>query len=196
MSPGKTNVKGMRLFVAADPPETVCEEVNRWAREVAGHNQRMRPVPVRSGHITLAFLGQIPESQAWLVTEAVRASAGEITGLALGAPTWLPRRRARVLALEINDREGQLKACQSRVAGALQEAIGWRPNQTFLAHLTAIRLSRGFRPTDQALPASPSTGFSAESVTLYASRLLPEGAEYEALETVTLGKGDPRQAGP
>ena len=186
MSHGKTNGKGTRLFVAADPPEAVCEEVNRWAREVAGHNQRMRPVPASNGHITLAFLGEIPESQAWLVAEAVQDSASDMAGLELGAPAWLPRRRARVLALEINDREGQLAACQSRVAAALQEAIGWSPNQTFLAHLTAIRLSRGFQPTDQALPASPVTGFSAKSVTLYASRLRPEGSAYEALEIVVL----------
>jgi 2'-5' RNA ligase len=146
----------------------------------------MRPVAARQIHITLAFIGEAAESQVWPAAEALDAAAGGVAGLSLGAPVWLPPRRPRVLALGIHDAEGQLAACQSRIAAALGEAIGWRSDRPFLAHLTAIRLGRGFRHEGLILPVSPAIDFAGGSITLYASRLLPEGAAYESLASVDL----------
>jgi 2'-5' RNA ligase len=187
VSGGKSKAQGTRLFVALDPPAEVREQVSRWAREIAGRDHRMRPVPARNSHITLAFIGETPESQVWTAAEAIESVAGTVDGLSLGAPVWLPARRPRVLALGVHDENGELARCQRRVAEALHEAIGWRSDRSFFAHLTAIRLGRGFQPREIVLPVSPAISFSAESVTLYASRLLPEGVEYEAIATVVAG---------
>jgi 2'-5' RNA ligase len=145
----------------------------------------MRPVPAGSSHITLAFIGEVPESQVDPIAEALDSAATAVAGLSLGAPVWLPKRRPRVLALDIHDARGELAACQARVAGALEEAIGWQSDRPFRAHLTAIRLGRGFQPEGFALPVSPAIDFKGEAVSLYASRLLPEGARYDLLATVS-----------
>jgi 2'-5' RNA ligase len=182
----KPNKPGSRLFVALDPPGPVALEVAEWARRVAGTDRRMRPVPQRFCHITMAFIGESSESSIAPISEAVEDSASAVTGLSLAAPVWLPRRRPRALALDIRDQTSELAACQSRLATALEAAIGWQSQHHFRPHLTALRLGRGIDPEDCPLPVSPAAEFSGEALTLYRSRLLAEGAQYEALFTVGL----------
>lgn len=146
----------------------------------------MRPVPASNCHVTLAFIGDCGGSDIAAISEAVEDTAAPVTGLSLGAPVWLPRRRPRALALDVRDGRGELEACHSRLAASLAEAIGWQPARRFRPHVTAVRLSRGVDPGSQALPVSPALDFSGEAVTLYRSVLLPEGAQYEPLATVGL----------
>jgi len=146
----------------------------------------MRPVPASNCHITLAFIGESGAGDVEAIREAIEGSAAPATRLSLGAPAWLPRRRPRALALDIHDGRGELEACHARLAAALAEAIGWQPARRFRPHVTAVRLSRGVDPGSRPLPVSPALDFSGESVTLYRSVLLPEGAKYEALATVRL----------
>jgi 2'-5' RNA ligase len=146
----------------------------------------MRPVPAANCHITLAFIGEAGEADEAAIGDALRFADAPVTGLSLGAPFWLPRRRPRALALDVHDSHGELEACHSRLAAALAETVGWQPERRFRPHLTAVRLGRGVDPGSQALPVSPQIAFSGESVTLYRSLLLPEGARYEALSRVEL----------
>lgn len=170
-----------RLFVALDPPRAVCDEVAAWGRQVAGPVRGMRAVPAANCHITLAFIGEASESEAAIIGAAVERSAVPVSGLSLGAPVLLPRRRPRALALEVHDNHGELRECHERLAGNLADDIGWQPARRFRPHLTAARLSRGVDPALHPFPVSPAVEFSGEAVTLYRSRLLPEGASYEAL---------------
>lgn len=181
----------LRLFVAADPPEEVRNEVADWGRQVARSVAGLRPVPAENCHITLAFLGDREETDLRRISTAVREAAAPNPGFAvpaisLGAPVWLPPRRPRALALEIHDDRGDLAALQREVAGTLDRAIGWKARRQFRAHLTAARTGRGFDPDLLRLPRSPDLGFEPEAVTLYSSTLLPEGARYESLERIRL----------
>ena len=173
-----------RTFIALDPPEMVRSEVAAWAREFGGGVKGLRPVPARNSHITLAFLGEQTPAGIDLVAQVLGECAGPVNGLSLGAPVWLPKRRPRSLALEIHDTRGELAEVQSSIARRLGDAIGWKAARPFRAHLTAARLGRGFIREDLVLPVSPALDFEADSITFYASRLLPEGAEYEPLEKV------------
>jgi 2'-5' RNA ligase len=177
---------GLRLFVAIDPPEAVACEVAAWGRSAAGGDRRMRPVPARYCHITMAFLGESGESEVPLIGEAIDVSAEAVEGLSLGAPAWLPRRRPRALALDVHDRTGELAACRKRLADALGQTVGWRAERRFRPHLTAVRCGRGVEPAEYALPVSPRMEFAGRSLTLYRSSLLPEGARYEPLFTAEL----------
>ncbi len=173
-----------RTFIALDPPEMIRSEVAAWARDFGGGIKGLRPVPPRNSHVTLAFLGELGPGEIDLAARALEETAGPVGGLSLGAPVWLPRRRPRSLALEIHDNRGELADLQSSMAHRLDELLGWREARPFRAHLTAARLGRGFVRDDHVLPVSPALDFEADSVALYASRLLPEGAEYEAIERV------------
>jgi 2'-5' RNA ligase len=178
---------GTRVFVALDPPAEVRAEAEAWARHLARSTQGLRVVPARNSHITLAFLGQRDEYEIDQIVNAIAETEGPVGGLSLGAPVWLPRRRPRSLALDIHDDRGELKALQARLARALGQSLGWKESRPYRAHLTCGRTGRGFDPSGLRLPVSPSIAFGSEAITLYASHLSPEGAEYEAIERFETG---------
>jgi len=177
-----------RVFLALDPPAEVCSEAEAWARHIARSTAGLRVVPARNSHITLAFLGDRDgheiEAIADAASEAVNPveGTGPVGGLSLGAPAWLPKRRPRTLVLDIHDDRGELARLQSRLAQVLRDLIGFKEGRPYRPHLTCARIGRGFDPLGLRLPVSPSIAFEAVSVTLYASRLSPEGAEYEVIE--------------
>ncbi|MCB0857505.1 MAG: RNA 2',3'-cyclic phosphodiesterase [Solirubrobacterales bacterium] len=156
-------------------------EAEAWARHIARFTQGLRVVPARNSHITLAFLGELDEFETEEVISAAESSISPVRGLALGAPAWLPKRRPRSLVLDIHDDRGELLSLQSRLARELKAMLGWSEGRPYRPHLTCARTGRGFDPAGSSLPVSPSITFSAASVSVYLSRLQPEGAEYEAL---------------
>ena len=178
---------GLRVFVALDPPAEVRSEAEAWARHLARSREGLRVVPARNSHITLAFLGRRDEFEIEEIVAAVDESQGPVTGLSLGAPAWLPKRRPRSLVLDIHDDRSDLADLQSGLARRLRDLLGWKEERPYRAHLTCGRTGRGFDPSGLRLPVSPSIAFEGISVTLYASHLSPEGAEYEALASFPCG---------
>ena len=181
--------RGQRVFVALDPPAEVRTEAEAWARHLARSREGLRVVPARNTHITLAFLGERDEFEIEEIIAAVDESQGPAGGLSLGAPAWLPKRRPRSLVLDIHDDRHELAELQAGLARRLRELLGWKEGRPYRAHLTCARTGRGFDPDGLLLPVSPSIAFEGVSVTLYASHLSPEGAEYEALASFPAAPG-------
>jgi 2'-5' RNA ligase len=177
-----------RLFVALELPEAVVDALVAWRAPLcASGGGSLRPVAVEGLHVTLCFLGERPES-AIAAIGAVVERCGEGAdggGLALGAPLWLPRRRPRVLAVEVGDADGRLAALQRAVSDALV-AGGWHEPESrpFLSHVTVARV-RGTSP-DVALGAPAPVRFDGSALTLFRSRLRPDGAHYEPQTRVVL----------
>lgn len=168
--------------MALDPPAEVRAEAEAWGRHIARSTTGLRVVPARNSHITLAFLGDRDEYEVEEAARALEEAAAPVSGLALGAPAWLPKRRPRNLVLDIHDDRGELIELQSALAAELRRSLGWQEGRPYRPHLTCARTGRGFSPTGLRLPVSPSIGFEAASLSLYSSRLSPEGAEYEVIE--------------
>jgi 2'-5' RNA ligase len=173
-----------RLFVALDLPEEVRSAVVGWQDENLAAMPSLRVVSPESLHVTLCFLG-------WHAIEAVEAiGAATMRGsatapdLVMGAPVWLPRRRPRVIALEVDDAAGACVSLQSAVSDSLVEGAFYeREKRPFFPHVTVGRV-RGGTPRAlgrEDLPAPPALRFSGAAVTLYRSRPTSRGATYEAL---------------
>src|SRR5205807_1057513 len=106
---------------------------------------------------------------------------------AVGEATWLPDRRPRVLAVDLDDPEGRLGQLQGRVSDALAAEAGYRPeSRPFRPHVTVARVRRGERMRPRPLPDPPAARFAPPALTLYRSRLSRAGAEYEALARAEL----------
>jgi 2'-5' RNA ligase len=176
----------VRLFVAAELPEPVVSALVAWRPALAA----LRPVAPEALHLTLAFLGERSAREASAAAQVVRSAAAPVDGLALGAARWLPPRRPRVLAVEVEDRDGALAAVQAAVVAGLAEAIGFAPERRrFLAHVTVGRVrSRGAPAAGGDLPAVPSAEpFAVVALTLMRSRLGGgRAARYEPVERVAL----------
>ena len=189
-----------RLFVAVDPPAEVCEELAAWARVAAGtldvRSSRGRRRPPRlldpgSLHLTLCFLGARPAAEIDTIAAAIASCEGSGGELRVGAPVWLPPRRPRALAVEVQDETGELAALQTEVTRAIAAASDWEPERRrFRGHVTVARLGAGVRwPSgdfEPALPATPPLRFRPSAVVLYRSWLSRAGASYEPLASSEL----------
>jgi 2'-5' RNA ligase len=187
----------LRLFVALDLPEPVRQGIAAWG-ESALADPALRPVPARSLHLTLAFLGQRPETEVERIAEAVRKSALPAPSIELLDPVTRPLRgRARLFALPA--RSTGTEALQAGLRDRLLAERLYEPERRrFWPHLTVARVrseERGSaRPKTVAepprtLPADLSRAFSGVRMTLYRSELQPSGANYVPLAQVKLSSG-------
>ncbi|MDQ3741816.1 MAG: RNA 2',3'-cyclic phosphodiesterase [Actinomycetota bacterium] len=171
----------MRLFVALDLPSQPVAALQDFAATAARDGLRL--LPPESLHVTLAFLGEQPDPDA--VADALRAVAPRAVPLGVGEPAWLPPRRPRVLAVDLDDPDG---AC-ARLAAEVVEAL--RPfftpeRRAFRPHVTVARVRKGARVDLELPPVPGAPTFAASALTLYRSLLGPQGARYDALARTPL----------
>jgi 2'-5' RNA ligase len=177
--------KPLRLFVALDLPDDVRDALA--ALGAAADQAIWRPVDREALHVTLAFLGSRPPEDVEAIAPIV-AAEHQAPHLALGDVLLLPPRRARVLTVALEDPSQALAALQARVSHALQAAGVHTPEaRPFRPHVTVARLRPRTRSPRAGPPSPDRRQFSATAVTLYASRLHPSGARYDALARATLG---------
>jgi 2'-5' RNA ligase len=145
-------------------------------------------------HLTLQFLGQVPDAQAaeigaQLVPVAARHPAIELAAAGLGAFPTL--RRARVVWAGLTGGVAELAALAREVGTAL-EPLGFVPEaRPFRAHVTLgrVRSPHGLGRLSRALERGGAAEFGAwtvHDVVLYQSRLRPTGAVYEAIARAPL----------
>lgn len=187
MSEGKA-----RLFVALELPEAAREAIGVWQQGQLAALPELRPVRTDALHVTLCFLGwREPEEIQGIGTAAV-AVAAAAPDVGLGAPVWLPRRRPRLLALEIEDAGAACADLQSAVVASLERGgFHERERRPFFPHVTVARV-RGAPPRELhrcELSRPPPLRFSGAAITLYRSRPTAGSATYEPLARALLPAG-------
>lgn len=178
-----------RLFVALDLPDRIREGIVAWGEE-ALVDPALRPVPVESLHITLAFLGHRPEKEIEPIGEAVGESVGAAPWVELLDPVPRPPRgRARLFALPALSPGAE--ALQAGLEQRLVEGGFYEPEKRpFWPHVTVARVrpeARGSRrpavvsDPPAKLPEALSEAFLGVRLALYRSELKPTGAQYVPL---------------
>jgi RNA 2',3'-cyclic 3'-phosphodiesterase len=189
-----------RLFFALLPTQPTRAALAAWQEAVLGGREELRLPPAESLHVTLTFLGARPEPE---IAAIAAAGLSAVDGRAAPRPrpgglVGVPRRRPRLLALDLVDPSGLTEALATAVAGALAAAGLHEPEgRPFWAHLTVARVRGGRtgtaataraleRPRGElsALPAE--LGF--DRIALMRSHPGPRGARYEALESRGLSR--------
>jgi len=183
-----------RLFVALDLPDDVREAIVRW-QTAELTDESLHAVGSQNLHITLAFLGFMPEKAIGSVAEVVHAVDAAAPRIELARePARKPRGRPRVLALDAHSEA--TVALQAELERELVSRRLYEPEKRpFWSHLTVARVKaerRGSkRPARIArlpgpLPEELCEPFGAVRITLYRSTLRPQGAEYAPLAQVAL----------
>lgn len=183
----------MRLFVALVPPREALDALEAACRPWRAARDDLRWTSRDAWHVTLAFLGEVGETQAERLMPRLERGARRHRpfGLSLeGAGAFPAPRRARVLWGGIaGDRKalGDLAAtvaAGARRAGALPPDAG----RKFRPHLTLgrCRETADVTPLVEALSAFRSAPWTATEIHLIRSRLqdLPR---YETLASYPLG---------
>ncbi len=187
MSDGK-----VRLFVALDLSESAREAIGAWQREQLAGLGELRPVRADTLHMTLCFLGWREAQEVQEIGTAAVAVAAAAPDVGLGGPVWLPRRRPRLLALQIDDAGGACATLRSAVVTSLErDGLHARERRPFFPHVTVARM-RGAPPRDlhrRELSPPPPLRFFGTALTLYRTRPTAGGATYEPLARAELPAG-------
>jgi 2'-5' RNA ligase len=186
------NAERPRLFVALKLPEPVRAALGQWrADQLRAELSGLRMTRLEDLHITLCFLGSQPGGEIKAIADACAAVAGFARPvLTVGKPAWLPPRRPRVLAVDLDDHQGTLARVQAQLTSALHRGGWYEPERCpFRAHVTVARVPERAGVAAVELPQPAPIGFIGSTVVLMRSRLARGGARYEQLAEVALGSG-------
>jgi RNA 2',3'-cyclic 3'-phosphodiesterase len=183
-----------RLFIALDLPDSVKAGIEAWGREELS-DSALRPVRRDALHVTLAFLGFRAEKEIPRLAEIVEGSGGSAPRIELGEPVGKPSlSRARLFALPAVSPAAV--TLQSEVAGKLVSERLYEPEKRpFWPHVTVARVRPKERGSKRPARLSKPPGglpqellqpFSGVRMTLYLSKLQPQGAQYTPLAQVKL----------
>lgn len=198
-----------RLFFALWPDAAMREELAAVARDAVRSARGARPVALESLHVTLAFLGAVPEASVCAVREIARQVAREGGSAAVrGEPAHAPLeerpemrpeaplaapldvtldtlehwRRAQLLCATGSRKPTRVIALAGRLRAALS-AGGFRPDlKPFRPHVT---LARQVRSVLTGAPL-PTVTWDFDAFALIESRTEREGASYSVVDTWTL----------
>ncbi len=176
--------------MALDLPSGVRGSIALWRDRVLGGRDELRPVTPSALHVTLCFLGWRAEKDVPRIAEVTAGACSELAPVRLSGVGLepVPRRRARLFALDLSDHGGKAGKLQAAVGEALAAARLFEPERRpFWPHVTLARVKRGQRaPSLGGVEPPPAAPFHASEVTLYRSTLRPQGALYEPLARIVL----------
>jgi 2'-5' RNA ligase len=179
-----------RLFFALWPDAAMREALFAATRDAVRSTQGGRSVPVENLHLTLAFLGAVPEP----ALAGLRQLARDVSTRAStpGGPAAAPLdatldtidywRRARLLCATAAREPPRAAAFALALIGALA-AAGFRPDlKPFRAHVTLARQVRDAPRTASMAPVV----WTFDALALIESRTAAEGSSYSIVESWAL----------
>lgn len=188
----------MRLFVALWPPEPLARELDAWltrSRLTLGEAGWRATSPGQC-HLTLAFLGEVPEARVEALTTALNGVARNHPAprLRLAESGMFPStRQPRVLWIGLAGELDRLAALHQEVSHVTAEFRNPRSDPPFHPHLTLARRSAqtprrssvGSPPAD-GLPGADHAAAPWDRFRLVCSDLAPGGARYRAVAEMPL----------
>jgi 2'-5' RNA ligase len=183
----------VRLFFAIDPGSECRRGIAKFVDQLRGITTRIRWVKEEKLHITLAFLGEVDESQLPPLTESARRSVSQYEAFRARVdsggvfPDW---RRPRVIWLALRDGDQLLRLGNDVLATCA--ALGFPSDHPFRAHLTIGRVSDRLPEAERAslqakLATAKTHHFDVTRVMLMRSVLGRAGSVYSELASFPLG---------
>lgn len=168
----------LRLFLALELPDEVVYALVDWGKRYLEGGR-----PVESFHVTLAFLGSRPRSDLDAIVGVLRESARESAPFTLRPVRYRETRAVGMLVLE--DPSGEARRLAAGLHARLEQLGVYQPEaRPWLPHVTVLR----FRERPRLSPPMPEIGPVAPSgAAAFLSRLRRTGAQYEVLESCSLG---------
>ena len=176
----------MRHFIAIDLPDSVLAELKPLLHNLPAG----RPSGSEQIHLTLFFLGEIPESDKDAVVAALQGIASSSFPLRVEGVGCFPSpHRPRILWAGLSHSASFLHLKQ-QIDGALHP-LGFLPDKKpFHPHLTLARIKNPHAtgiPSFMAQYQNFSTEiFTVDSFHLYSSKLTPKGAIYTKIKSFPL----------
>jgi 2'-5' RNA ligase len=188
--------KTTRTFIALEIPQALSDRLSRLQTMLAERTEGVRWTANLPFHVTLAFLGDVADTDLKSVCTAVAAAVSPFAPFEVqlrGVGAFPTPERPRVIWAGL-DAPVTLHDLQKTIVKAVSRA-GYRPDdQRFTPHTTLGRIKADRRkppPTGVAAALVPYQTWSGGAFTVteavtFASTLTPDGPEYAPLSRATL----------
>jgi 2'-5' RNA ligase len=176
----------MRLFLALELPDGVKQHLSGLPRT---NSSDIKHTPQANLHVTLKFLGEVEQSAAERLSEALRQmKVDPPTEVWAGHPVILPPRGpVRVISVGLDGDVARVVALQSAVESVCAE-YGFRPEgRRYLPHITLARPRRPLPASNRQRLAAllndhlPTPTFHADGFVLMQSHLGGPAPKYVPL---------------
>lgn len=184
----------MRLFVAIELADAAKSKLSELQARLGRDCQGVRWIPREQLHLTVKFLGEVPDGRVPEVCAGLSTAALDCRPFAMGlegAGCFPPRGSVRIVWAGLLDASGQLRLCVESVESAM-EILGYAgESKPFSPHITIGRVRED--RSGGAIRQAVSKGNLARleqpvtSFTLMSSVLAPQGPTYTAVCRVPLG---------
>jgi RNA 2',3'-cyclic 3'-phosphodiesterase len=171
----------VRLFTAFDLSGEIREGIGRIAPVLRQSRARLTPVDSEGAHITLAFIGEVPENRVGPIQDALTIVRSAPFSVTVAGVSGNNPRHPRVVWASVKD-NGESAAVYGQVADALVPLGIPKEDRPYTPHVTIARVKE-FDPSLLPQIAQVSqTVFGTCQITgftLKKSTLGPGGAHYE-----------------
>jgi 2'-5' RNA ligase len=180
----------MRVFIAIDLPNEVRDRLREVQQELRSLTNSVRWVAPESIHITLKFVGQVPEKRIEDIDTALRGVTWKAFTVTVRGVGFFPGTRSpRVFwaGMEAPTMKGLAEHLDTRM-----ERLGFdKEKRAFRPHITLARAKESRIDSSLVLGATQYEehnfgSFTADRVFLFQSTLKPSGAVYEKLKEYLL----------
>lgn len=183
----------MRLFLATSFPHEILRDLNDRIGRFRSRLPAASWVRPETQHLTLAFLGERPQTLVDKLTVPLGTAIGNVSRFeaALQGGGFFPNpRRARVGWIGLEPAE-EFSALASAVREVVTKHGVELDRADFKPHLTVMRMRDPWPPSSIELFSKSmrdyrSEPFVVDTVTLYSSQLNPKGAIHTAQRTFAL----------
>lgn len=194
-SPVRSECRNVRLFVALDLPDTVCDALRQAIANLLPLAKDARWTPPEGMHVTLKFIGNVDGERVNPISRALAAAgSGAPVEIKIRGLGFFPdERRPRVLWCGI-DASPNLAPLAAEIERLLEPLGIAREERPFTPHLTLARLKDpyGVGRLVGAADNLKSRDFGSARATefhLYESFTKPSGAEYRKIQSYAFVKG-------
>jgi 2'-5' RNA ligase len=183
----------MRTFIAIELPERIKKKIEEVQAPLRKTNTFVSWVKPENIHVTLKFLGEVPEdkiNEIFLATEKALEGTRKFTMSLKGMGAFPDSRRPRVIWLGAGSGEKELSFLANRVVEEM-EKIGFpKEDRKFSAHFTIGRV-KSPKNIEKLMELVKSSDFQTEDievneVVVMKSQLHPAGAIYTPLKKIPL----------
>ncbi len=184
------SVEPMRAFVAIELPDSIKDRLRSLTDRLRRSHARASWVKAERIHLTLRFMGDVPEEDADRLRGLLAGRYAGLDGFELrvrGLGAFPNARKPSVVWAGVTPLEGALERGQA-IAEEGARAIGLKPEKRrFRPHLTLARIrdvrQTGDLPRRLGIERDFDAGsFSVSSVSLFSSELTRSGPIYERIE--------------
>ena len=180
-----------RVFIGIPAGDQVKSTLSLLQPIVDCNSRHIKWIPLDNIHLTLSFLGDVSINKIPDIVQSVEQyiATSQFQLSILGTGVFPLTKSPKVLWLGIDKGIDELKLLHEQVVKSVRVCNDNYENNTFIPHISIARIKKGPRKID-VLPFLNSVYSKIEldvnSISMYESKLFPEGTQYTVLDTFPL----------